>query len=74
MGASAPISKTKKNMETKKEKKDLVRKAGRTNGVITQKMVSFRVDIENLNWLMSHPNKGRYLNDLIERDRTKNNH
>lgn len=49
--------------------KDLIRKGGNTRGVITQKMVSFKLDNDNLEWLQMQPNKGRYINALIERDR-----
>lgn len=49
--------------------KELVRKGGNTRGVITQKMVSFKLDNDNLEWLQMQPNKGRYINALIERDR-----
>lgn len=49
--------------------KELVRKGGNTRGVITQKMVSFKLDNDNLEWLQIQPNKGRYINALIERDR-----
>lgn len=38
-------------------------------GVVTQKMMSFRLDNDNALWLDSQPNKGRYLNDLIRLDR-----
>ena len=36
-----------------------------------QKMVTFRLDIENLTWLNSQRNKGRYINQLIEADRQR---
>lgn len=49
--------------------KELLRKGGNTRGVITQKMVSFKLDNDNLEWLQKQPNKGRYINSLIERDR-----
>ena len=49
--------------------KELVRKGGNTRGVLTQKMVSFRCDNDNMLWLESQPNKGRYLNNLIRKDR-----
>ena len=45
------------------------RKRGRERGKVTQKVFSFRIDFENLQWLEMQPNKGRYINDLIERDR-----
>ena len=49
--------------------KELIRKGGNARGVITQKMVSFKLDLDNLEWLDIQPNKGRYINALIERDR-----
>lgn len=38
-------------------------------GVVTQKMMSFRLDNDNALWLETQENKGRYLNDLIRLDR-----
>lgn len=65
-------------MKEKKEEKARVRKAYAANGERTQKMMSFRVDFENAEWLERQVNKGRYINDLIARDRCKhqgnNNH
>lgn len=49
--------------------KELIRKGGNARGIITQKMVTFRCDIENVEWLEHLPNKGRYINELIARDR-----
>lgn len=49
--------------------KELIRKGGNTRGVITQKMISFKLDNDNFEWLQMQPNKGRYINDLIEKDR-----
>lgn len=59
-------------MKRNDEEKVLLRKAGRTSGVVTQKMVSFRLDIDNMEWLDRQPNKGRYINDLIAADRDRN--
>ena len=39
------------------------------HGQTTQKMMTFRCDNDNLEWLQSKPNKGRYINELISRDR-----
>lgn len=36
-----------------------------------QKMVTFRLDLSNLDWLQHQPNKGRYINNLIAADRAK---
>lgn len=38
-------------------------------GIVTQKMMSFRLDNDNALWLETQENKGRYLNDLIRLDR-----
>lgn len=38
-------------------------------GERTQKMVSFRLDKDNIEWLSKQPNKGRYLNELVKKDR-----
>lgn len=38
-------------------------------GERTQKMFSFRLDKENFDWLEKQPNKGRYLNELINKDK-----
>lgn len=52
------------NAEQKQE-----RKSGRERGKVTQKVFSFRIDVEHLPWLEMQQNKGRYINDLIARDR-----
>lgn len=51
-----------------KNEKSQERKKGRVNGSITQKVYSFRLDGDLIDWLYQHPNKGRYLNDLIRGD------
>lgn len=38
---------------------------------VSQKMMAFRVDFENAEWLQQFPNKGRYINELIAREREK---
>lgn len=53
----------------KEERGESVRKAYAPKGERSQKMMSFRVDLENINWLEAQPNKGRYINDLIAADR-----
>lgn len=55
-------------METTKTEKKKSPKAGRT-----QKMMTFRADNENVEWLNTKPNKGRYINDLIKADRENDN-
>lgn len=54
---------------TMKEEKKQERKSGRVNGNVTQKVFSFRLDVEHLAWLELQPNKGRYINELIAKDR-----
>lgn len=56
-------------MNQEKEKKETIRKDGKKKGVMTQKMMSFRCDLDNIEWLDSKVNKGRYINDLIAKDR-----
>lgn len=53
------------------EEHQRTRKQRSKNGERAQKMMSFRVDNENLDWLLKHENKGRYLNQLIAADRNK---
>lgn len=55
-------------MKEKKEEQQRIRKEWK-HGVITQKMVSFKCDLENVDWLDCFQNKGRYINDLIAADR-----
>ena len=52
-----------------KEEKKQERKSGRVNGNVTQKVFSFRLDVEHFAWLEMQPNKGRYINELIAKDR-----
>ena len=53
----------------KDERGESVRKAYAPKGERSQKMMSFRVDLDNIDWLEAQPNKGRYINDLIAADR-----
>lgn len=45
------------------------RKAKAPRGQRSQKMVSFRIDIENIEWLDKQPNKGRAINEAIREAR-----
>lgn len=47
-----------------------VRKAYAADGERAQKMFNFRCDLANWEWLQQQKNKGRYLNELIAKDRT----
>ena len=51
------------------DEKKQERKSGRERGKVTQKVFSFRIDVEHLPWLELQANKGRYINDLIAKDR-----
>lgn len=57
--------------QTEKETRERVRKAYSPAGTVSQKMMSFRVDLNNVEWLDRHTNKGRYINDLIAADRQR---
>ena len=58
-------------MAQKKEDGERKRKVYAPNGQRGQKMMSFRLDNENLEWVMQHPNRGRYINELIAADRIR---
>lgn len=55
-------------MKKQQEPTERVRKEYQ-HGQTTQKMMTFRCDNDNIEWLQSKPNKGRYINELIARDR-----
>lgn len=58
-------------MEILEQPRKQVRKQYAKNGERGQKMVTFRLDLENEEWLQQQSNKGRYINNLIAADRTK---
>lgn len=58
-------------MENQLGKQAGTRKERAAKGVKTQKMVSIRIDLDNLEWLNQQPNKGRYINDLIDMARVR---
>lgn len=51
------------------EKKTQPRKAYAKRGERTSKMMTFRIDADNLEWLNTQANKGRVINDLIAQAR-----
>lgn len=53
------------------EKKERTRRRYAKRGEKSQKMISFRLDQENEFWLSTQPNKGRYINNLIQKDRLR---
>lgn len=56
-----------KEKATERTRREYAKKGERN-----QKMVTFRLDNENQEWLEQQPNKGRYINNLIAAD--KKNH
>lgn len=58
-------------MRKKKEESERIRKAYAPDGTRTQKMMSFKVDLDNWAWLETKVNKGRYINNLIAADRAR---
>ena len=58
-------------MEILEQPRKQVRKQYAKNGERGQKMVTFRLDLENEEWLHQQSNKGRYINNLIAADRSK---
>lgn len=59
--------KEKKTEEVKSQQ----RKEYAQRGTRTQKMMSFRLDAENIEFLEQQVNKGRFINDLIAKARTQ---
>ena len=56
-------------MKQEKEEKSRVRKAYAAKGERSQKMMSFRIDYENAEWLEQQENKGRTINNLLAQAR-----
>ena len=58
-------------MEKEKAKKTRIKRQYAKRGSSNQKMMSFRLDNENAEWLLKQTNKGRYINELIAKDRLR---
>lgn len=56
-------------MENEEKTTGRLRKEYAPKGQRSQKMVTFRLDLDNEEWLSHQQNKGRYINDLIAADR-----
>lgn len=54
------------------EQENRIKKEGIKRGARTQKAMSFRLDNDLDEWVNSHANKGRYINDLIRADKARN--
>lgn len=63
-------------MKLKKEQepKERVRKEYSADGTRGQKMMAFRLDLENIEYLNTKPNKGRFINNLIAEARSHEQH
>lgn len=61
-------------MKQKNQEQERIRKEYAPKGERGQKMMSFRLDMENLDWLNMQTNRGRYLNQLIAEDRNRYQH
>ena len=57
-------------MKQKKEEQERVRKPYSPKGERGQKLMSFRIDLENLEWLEHQTNKGRAINEALKYYRT----
>lgn len=55
-------------MKKEKVEKKRIKREYAKRGSSNQKMMSFRLDNENAEWLQKQPNKGRYINELIAKD------
>ena len=51
--------------EIKNTEKARFRKAGITRGVRTQKMMTFRLDVDLVEFLETKDNKGRFINECL---------
>ena len=62
-------------MRQKKEEepKERVRREYAAKGSRSQKMMTFRIDYENIEYLESKVNKGRFINDLLAQARAQEN-
>ena len=58
--------------QTKEEEpKERVRREYAAKGSRSQKMMTFRIDLENVEFLERQVNKGRFLNDLLAQARAQ---
>lgn len=57
--------------EQEQEPKKQERRVYAEKGTRSQKMMTFRIDLENIEFLDKQMNKGRYINDLIAKARAQ---
>lgn len=58
----------KQNEEQEKER---TRREYASKGTRSQKMMAFRLDLENIDYLNTKANKGRFINELIAKARAQ---
>lgn len=56
-------------MDEKKNTQVGTRRLYSAKGERGQRMMSFRLDVDNIEYLNTKPNKGRFINDLISKAR-----
>ena len=57
--------------KTEEQEKERTRREYASKGTRSQKMISFRLDLENIEYLHTKPNKGRFINELIATARSQ---
>ena len=59
--------------KTEEQEKERTRREYASKGARSQKMISFRLDLENIDYLNTKANKGRFINELIAPARAQEN-
>lgn len=57
--------------KNEKEEKERTRREYASKGSRSQKMMAFRLDLENIEYLNTKVNKGRFINELIAQARAQ---
>ena len=59
--------------KTEEQEKERTRREYASKGSRSQKMMAFRLDLENIEYLNTKANKGRFINELIATARAQEN-
>ena len=59
--------------KTEEQEKERTRREYASKGSRSQKMMTFRLDLENIEYLNTKANKGRFINELIAKARSQEN-
>ena len=59
--------------KTEEQEKERTRREYASKGTRSQKMISFRLALENIDYLNTKANKGRFINELIATARAQEN-